>query len=164
MPEIVFDTCVLSNFALSDSLNIIKKLYAKSSYITNFVVAENIRGILKGYRELSKIKDAIREGWLKEIPLETPEEKALFETLSTALGFGEASSIAAAKVRGFIFACDDKVARKEAALLGVRLTGTVGILIKATKKRIIDRKKANEILHLMIAQGFYSPVRSIDID
>ena len=75
MPEIVFDTCVLSNFALSDSLNIIKKLYAKSSYITNFVVAENIRGILKGYRELSKIKDAIREGWLKEIPLETPEEK-----------------------------------------------------------------------------------------
>lgn len=122
MPEIVFDNCVLSNFALSGSLNIIKELYANRSFITDFVAAENIKGILKGYKELSRIKDAIRDKWLKEIILNTPEEKALFETLSVSLGFGEASSIAAAKARGFIFACDDKVARKEASLLGVRLT------------------------------------------
>jgi predicted nucleic acid-binding protein len=164
MPEIVFDNCVLSNLALSGSLNIIKELYANRSYITDFVAAENIKGILKGYKELSRIKDAIRDKWLKEIILNTPEEKALFETLSVSLGFGEASSIAAAKARGFIFACDDRVARKEASLLGVRLTGTVGILIKAVRKRIIVREKANELLNRMIAHGFYSPISSIDID
>ncbi|MBE0428212.1 MAG: DUF3368 domain-containing protein [Nitrospirae bacterium] len=164
MPEIVFDNCVLSNFALSDSLDIIKELYANRSYITDFVAAENIKGILKGYKELSRVKDAIRDKWLKEIILNTSEEKALFETLSVSLGFGEASSIAAAKARGFIFACDDKVARKEASLLGVRLTGTAGILIKAVRKRIIDREEANEILNRMITHGFYSPISSIDID
>lgn len=164
MPEIIFDNCVLSNFALSDSLNIIKRLHANHSFITDFVMAENFKGIFKGYKELAKIKNAIKEGWLKEITLKTMEEKAIFERLSVSLGFGEASSIAAAKVRGLVFACDDKAARKEAALLGVRLTGTVGILIKVIRKRIIDRNKANEILHRMIAYGFYSPVSSIDID
>lgn len=164
MPEIIFDNCVLSNFALSDSLNIIKRLYANHSYITDFVIAENIKGILKGNKGLVRTKNSIKEGWLKEITLKTVEEKTAFERLSVSLGFGEASSIAVAKVRGFVFACDDKAARKEATLLGVRLTGTVGILIKAVRKRIIDRNKANEILHRMIAYGFYSPVNSIDID
>ncbi|MEW6109404.1 MAG: DUF3368 domain-containing protein [Nitrospirota bacterium] len=164
MPEIIFDNCVLSNFALSDSLFIIKKLYARRSYITDFVAAENLKGILKGYRELSAIKDAIRDGWVREITLDSMEEKALFETLSVSLGFGEASSIAVAKVRGFVFACDDKTARKEAALLAVKLTGSAGILIKAVKKRIIDREKANEILSRMITYGFYSSISSIDID
>ncbi len=162
MPEVVFDNCVLSNFALSDSIFIIKKLYARRSYITDFVVAENLKGILKGYKELSAIKDAIRDGWVREITLDSMEEKALFETLSVSLGFGEASSIAVAKVRGFVFACDDKMARKEATLLGVKLTGTVGILIKAVKKRIIDRKRANKILSRMITYGFYSSISSID--
>lgn len=164
MPEIIFDNCVLSNFALSDSLYIIKRLYTNRSYITDFVMAENTKGILAGYRELSMIRDALREDWLKEIALGTPEEKALFETLSVSLGFGEASSIAVAKVRGFVFACDDKTARKEASLLGVKLTGTIGILIRAVRKKIVGHKKANEILSCMVKHGFYSPISSIDID
>ncbi len=161
MPDIIFDNCILSNFALSDSLNIIKTLYANASYITDFVSAENIRGILKGYSGLVRIKEAVREGWLKETTLKSREEKVLFESLSVSLGFGEASSIAAAKTRGYVFACDDKIARREASLLGVKLTGTIGILIKAVRKKAIDSKKADEILNRMISYGFYSPVNSI---
>ena len=100
MPEILFDCCVLSNFALSDSFHIIKKLYANSSYVTNFVAAENLRGILGGHNKLVRVNEAIKEGWLKEIALKGEKEKALFETLSVSLGFGEASSIAIAKTRG----------------------------------------------------------------
>ena len=67
MPEIIFDNCVLSNFALSDSLNLIKHLYSNTSYITDLVMAENIRGIIKGHRKLANIREAVREGWLREI-------------------------------------------------------------------------------------------------
>lgn len=168
MPEIIFDNCVLSNFAMSDlptgqagSLNIIKTFYADKAYITDFASAENLRGILKGYKGLIMIRDAVRDGWLKEITLKGKKEKALFESLSVSLGFGEASSIAVAKTRGFIFACDDKTARKEASLLGVKLTGTIGILIKAVRRNLVDLKQADEILNHMIAYGFYSPVGSI---
>ena len=162
MPEIIFDSCVLSNFALSDSLNIIKTLYANTSYITDFVSAENTRGILRGYNRLISIREAVRKGWLKEITLKSKEEKALFESLSVSMGIGEASSIAVAKTRGFVFACDDKVARKEASLLGVKLTGTIGILIRAVRKNIVNSKRADEILNRMIAYGFYSPVSSVE--
>lgn len=161
MPEIIFDSCVLSNFALSDSLHIIKKLYGNSSYITDFVSAENLRGILKGYSGLLKVSEAIKEGWLKEITLEGMKEKALFESLSVSLGFGEASSIAIAKTREYVFSCDDRVARREAGLLEVKLTGTIGILIKAVKKKIIKYKESDAILNRMVSNGFYSPIKSI---
>ncbi|MBA4348370.1 MAG: hypothetical protein C0415_00050 [Thermodesulfovibrio sp.] len=163
MPKIVFDNCVLSNFALSNSLHIIKKLYHNNSYATDFVAAENIRGVLKGHSRLLKIRDAIKEGWLKEIAMEGVKERALFESLSVSLGFGEASSIAVAKARGWVFACDDRAARREAVLLQVKLTGTIGILIKAVNKRIINSDKGNEILRLMIKNGFHSPINSLSL-
>ena len=134
MPKTIFDNCVLSNFALSDSLGIVKKLYANKSYVTNYVVAENMKEILKGHWILSKLKDALEEGWLKEITLKSKKEKGLFETLSVSLGMGESSSIAVAKIRSLVFACDDRVARREAEFLDKRLTGTIGILIKAVKR------------------------------
>lgn len=162
MPDVVFDNCVLSNFALSDALNILTTLYADALYITDFVSAENTRGILKGYKELMRIREAVRDGRLKEITLRSKAEKALFESLSVSMGFGEASSIAAAKSRGFVFACDDKAARREASLLGVKLTGTIGILIKAVRIKAVDLKEADKILSHMIDYGFYSPVNSIE--
>ena len=93
--------------------------------------------------------------------METKTEKALFQTLSVSLGLGEASSIAIAKTRGYVFACDDKTARREASLLEVKLTGTIGILKKAVKTKIVGPKKANRVLAKMKASGFYSPTSSI---
>ncbi|MBI4698356.1 MAG: hypothetical protein HY758_05445 [Nitrospirae bacterium] len=161
MPEIIFDNCVLSNFALSDSLYIIKKLYADTAYITDFVAAENIRGMLKGHDGLIRIKEALKNGWLKEVFIEKTIEKELFESLLLSLGFGEASSIAVAKSRDFIFACDDRAARKEAVSLGIKLTGTIGILSKALRDKIIIHKESDRILRIMISYGFYSPITSI---
>ncbi|MBM4135725.1 MAG: DUF3368 domain-containing protein [Nitrospira sp.] len=161
MPDVIFDNCVLSNFALSEAIHIIRKLYENTSFVTNFAVAENMKGIIKGYSELTKIREAIGEGWLKEVTLEGQEEKKLFESLSVSLGPGEASSLAVAKTRGFVFSCDDMVARREAKLLNIKLTGTLGILIKAVKRRLINQKEADRILARMIENGFYSPVRSL---
>jgi len=156
MPEVVLDCCVISNFALSGSRSVLHSLFSGKSYITNFVSAEISRGMQSGHRELALVKEAIKDGWLKEIASETDEEKNLLEALSVSLGFGEASSIAVAKVRGYVFACDNKVARREARLLGINLTGTIGILAQAVKKKIIDARAADACLKKMIEQGFYS--------
>jgi predicted nucleic acid-binding protein len=161
MPEIIFDTCVLSNFALSGAMPLLKKLYPQSAFISNMVVLENLRGIQKGYDSLTAVRDAVDDGWLQEVSCTAPEEKRLFATLSVSLGIGESSCIAIARYRGYIFACDDRAARKEASLCGVRLTGTVGILVKAVRVREIDLRKANSILKKMAAHGFYAPVEKI---
>ena len=69
MPEIIFDNCVLSNFAMSDSLEIIRTLYGKSACITDFVAAENMKGIAQGHKGLAAVRQALQDGWLKEITL-----------------------------------------------------------------------------------------------
>lgn len=162
MPEIVFDTCCLSNFAICDSLFILNNLYGRSVYITEFVSAEILRGVQQGHQNLTKIQDSIKEGWIGEISLITTEEKALFETLSVSLGLGEASSIAIAKTRSFRFASDDRTARREARHLDIQVTGTIGILKKAILNNHIDPEKGDVILAKMTAKGFYAPISSLE--
>lgn len=108
-----------------------------------------------------KVSGALREGWLKEVVLSSKKEKFLFEALSVSLGLGEASSIAVAKARGFVFASDDRAARREAGLLDVKLTGTLGILKKAIRNKTINLKEGNLILAKMIERGFYSSIKSL---
>jgi predicted nucleic acid-binding protein len=96
--------------------------------VTPFVNAEITKGIQAHHESLRDIKSAAKLGLIKEISLAGAEENSLFESLSRCLGSGEASRIAVAKRRGLTFASDDKVARREAARLGVKVTGTLGIL------------------------------------
>jgi predicted nucleic acid-binding protein len=130
-------------------------------FITDFVSAEILRGIQKGHKDLEKIRISVKEGWIKEAALVKKEEKSLFQTLSVSLGLGEASSIAAAKTRGFLLACDDKTARREAGLLGVKITGTLGLLKRAVLNNCISQKDGDLILKKMISKGFYSSVNSL---
>jgi len=161
MPEIIFDCCCISNFALSDSLFVLENLYDETSFVTNFVSAEILKGIQQGYEELARVREGLKEGWLKEVILNGSRERSLFEVLSVSLGLGEASSIAVAKSRGSIFACDNRAARREARLLDVKLTGTLGILKKALRDSVIDLAKGNLILTKMMDLGFYSPAKSL---
>jgi predicted nucleic acid-binding protein len=161
MPEIIFDCCSISNFALSDSLFILENLCSQSALITNFVSAEIMRGIQQGHKDLAKITDVLKEGWLREVVIKSKKEKSLYEALSVSLGLGEASSIAVAKARGFIFACDDRAARREAGLLGVKLTGTLGLLKIAVIDKIVNLNEGDLILTRMKEKGFYSSVKSL---
>jgi len=161
MPEIVCDTCVISNFALAGGLGILEGLYQDRARITDVVSMEILRGIQSGHARLESIPKAIRAGRLKECRLKTGRERALFESLSVSLGLGEASSLAVAKGRGFVFASDDRMARAEAARLGVALTGNLGILLKAVREGVCDGRAADAYLAKMIDASFFSPVRSL---
>ena len=161
MPEIIMDTCVLSNFALSQSLFILKSCYSYKIYITSFALAEIMKGIQRGYEELTEVKKALTDGWLIETHLKTAKEMELFERLIISLGTGESSSISVSKSRGFTFASDDLRARREAALLNVPLTGTIGILVKAVKSKVITVQRGETILARMKEHGFYAPISSI---
>ncbi|MHB8836620.1 MAG: DUF3368 domain-containing protein [Candidatus Methylomirabilia bacterium] len=161
-PEIVFDCCVLSNYAQAASLELIRRMYSGVACVTTVVSSENLRGIQGGHEGLTAVRDALRERWLVEIALKTRAELGQFEALSVSLGQGEASSIALAKARSLVFACDDKAARREATILGVRLTGTIGILLRAVRDKLLSRSEADALLVRMIKAGFYSPVRSLE--
>lgn len=161
MPDVIFDTVVLSNFAKAGQLELLQKMYPATACCSGFVVAEVLRGLRQGHTDLELLAQLLADGWPRQDDLATPVERRHYASISVSLGDGESSCLALAAERGYVFACDDRLARSEAARLGILLTGTVGILIKAVRVGLIDLKKANQVLKLMITAGFYSPVKKI---
>lgn len=164
MPDIIFDTNVLSNFALAGQLKLLRELYPDNACCTGFVVSEILRGLRQGHQGLESLSNAIATGWPRQEDLTTPAERRLFALISISLGDGESSCLALAAHRGYVFACDDRLARNEAVRLGVPLTGTVGILIKAVRIGAVELKEANAILRKMVKAGFYAPVKRIEAE
>lgn len=161
MPKIIFDTNVLNNFALSGQLSLLQAMYQHTARCSGYVAAEVQSGFHAGYGGLQQLSESLLDGWPPEEHCTSFEERRLFTHLSVSLGKGESSCIALAVSRGYVFACDDRLARREAERLNVCLTGTVGILIKAVRLGEIQLSKANAVLKKMIQAGFYSPVTRI---
>ncbi len=161
MPDIIFDTTVISNFAKAGELTLLRSLYPDNASCSGFVATEVLRGFQQGHADLEALVQLLAIGWPRQEELHSMIERQLFASISISLGDGESSCIALAAQRGYLFACDDRLARSEAIRLAIPLTGTVGILIKAVRSSTIDLKKANAILKRMTQAGFYAPVKRI---
>ncbi len=90
------------------------------------------------------------------------EEIELYNSLRVRLEEGEASCLAIAKKRSLKFPTDDYDARKVANIIGIPVSGTVGVLTLCVKRGMLFKEQGNEILKNMILKGFYSPVESLD--
>jgi predicted nucleic acid-binding protein len=160
---IIFDATILSNFARIGQTSWLERVYA-SRACTTLMVAEEIRqGVEAGYRALDSIERALRPaGWLPVVGPETTEEQILYLDLLSSLGSGEASCLAIAKMRDMVLATDDRAARQKAAEQGVRVTGTLGILIRLVRDGHLSLPEANGCLAEMVQQGYRSPVEQLD--
>lgn len=163
---IVFDNTVLSNFALADQLSILESLYRGRACTTLMVVEEIWRGIEAGYTNLLPLESILHplspSGWMDIFELTSDREQTLFIDLLSTLDSGEAACLALAVERGLILASDDLAVRRAATRLGVKLTGTVGILLRAIREEMIPLQAANHILGRMIAQRYRAPVERLD--
>jgi predicted nucleic acid-binding protein len=165
-PSLIFDTTVLSNFAAVGQIPLLEPLYRGNACTTLMVLEEILRGLDAGYEYLRSARDAMVSpspaGWLPILAIETAEEQALYGELSPALGAGEASCVAAAITRGLTLASDDLAARRMAAKRDVRLTGTIGILVRLVREDRLSLVEANAILAQMIKLRYRSPVERVD--
>ena len=164
--RVVLDATVLSNFAMAGQIQLLRRLYRGRACTTIMVVTEIQRGIDAGYRKLESVEGILLSlqptGWLPVLALESAEAQALYLQLSASLGSGEASCLAVAVTRGLVLATDDLAARRRATQRGVRLTGTIGILVRLAREGHLPLNEANRILTQMIALRYRSPVASLD--
>jgi predicted nucleic acid-binding protein len=168
---IIFDNTVLSNFALAQVFYILQRLYTGRAFIGKAVQREIQAGIdsastytnLQNRTKLQEINQALAEGWLQRAsdvvnPNDDAVELRLTIEYSQRFGAGESEAMAIALNRNWIFASDDGNARKFAQERGIRLTGTLGILIKAVKNKILCLSLADAIHAQMIDEGYRSPL------
>lgn len=161
MPDIkwVFDTVSLSNFIFSEATSILEKRYKGRACITREVFNEISTGI-STYPKLKMIDDLIDNQVFSIISL-SKSEHSMFRELIGNLGRGEASCIAAAKIRSLIVVTDDRAARNVCVQKNIPLTGTIGISKAAVVDGQVTLSQANEIHQKMVDSGFYSPIKNL---
>ncbi|MGH8000725.1 MAG: nuclease [Brasilonema sp.] len=168
---IIFDNTVLSNFALTQVFYVLQRLYAGRAFVGKAVQREIQAGInsasksasLKNRTKLEEINQALDDGWLQTPPDEVnPNDDAVELRLtleySQRFGAGESEAMAIARNRNWVFASDDGAARNFAKERGIRLTGTLGILVKAVKSKILCLSLADVIHAQMVDEGYRSPL------
>ena len=136
MPEkAIVDTSVLIALERNDMLNVLCKIYS------HIVLPEAV---------ISEFGPLLIECYSSE-KVESTLVGLLVSDLN--LGRGEAESIALVSQTGLRLVLDDLKARKAAVNLGLKVTGTIGILMKAESSALIDSayEKARELRD----KGFY---------
>ena len=158
--KVIANTTVISNFAAVGRLDLIHDLLTEV-YISTDVYGEIQDGVTEGADHYAGIEGHIYpfalDGWLHLTPLQGDEELRLFSRLPAALHRGEASCLAIAAQRSWLFITDDARARKAARALDVPIYGTLGLLIEAVKVALLAASEADTLLSQMIALGYRSP-------
>lgn len=162
--SVISNTTVISNFASVGRLDLLQRLFP-TLYISVEVLSEIQDGLNEGYTFYRDIERVIHplsdEGWIQLTGMSGIEELHTYGTLPSRLHPGEASCVAIAIHRKWLFLSDDLAARNQARQKSVRISGTIGCLILAIEQSICEIVDANILLRRMIQQGFYSPVTDL---
>jgi predicted nucleic acid-binding protein len=164
--SIIANTTILSNFAAIERFDLLRLIYTQL-YISTDVYAEIEEGALAGYNYLAELERHVQpfasDGWIVLTSPSTPDEIARMVALPTQLHRGEASSLAIAAERGWLFLTDDRSARRVAQAQGVRISGTLGCLLRGIQQQHWSIEATNQWLALMIAEGYRSPVDDLQL-
>jgi len=129
---IISDSSPLISLALIEKLSLLEKLY-KEIYVPTAVYEEVIRSDKPFSNELKQfLNDKTK----------SVSNKMAVEILLSDIGAGEAEAIVLAlEQQPDIILIDDLKARKFAKIKGLRIIGTIGILLEAKKEGLIKEIK-----------------------
>lgn len=135
-----------------NKLNLLKELFKEITMPKEVYEEVVIKGKEERYFDVIAIEAGIKEGWIK-IKEEKIEKD--IEDLILELDLGERALISLAKkLKPSLLIIDDASARAIAESMGFNVKGTLYILLKAYKKRIISKKEAKELINRLIILGF----------
>jgi predicted nucleic acid-binding protein len=154
---LLLDTTVLSNFVKVGHFSLLREIFPATIRIATQVCDELKAGGLD-----SAILEGVAAAWLRLVAPESERELSLYREYSQNLGAGESASLAIAICRSWAMATDDRAARQAARTAGVRLTGSVGILIAAVRANILTQAEGDTLLRNMRRQGFHFPISNLD--
>ncbi len=140
---------VVSNSTPLIALSRISKLGLLKEYFgETYIPREVYDEVVTRGGHLSGAKEVASSEWIKVVDV---NNKVAVESLGLVLGKGEAEAIVLAKEKGDLLIIDDGDGRRTAESLDIKITGTIGILLLASKDGKLDLKKT---LDELIETGF----------
>lgn len=153
----VLDATVLSNFAYLDRVSALQVL---SRPIAVPAVRDEVAAGAEAYPYLRNAVTALSD----TIPVVDVDDdsRALRDELADQLDRGEAVSFVIAEIHDGLLVTDDGAARALARERGVRLTGTIGVLIELVEVGDIDESTTDTWLKRLIDETDYrAPSREL---
>ena len=142
MRKVVANTTPLIALAEIDQLELLHKLYGV------ILIPEAVMEEIEREPARSLVMNA---DWIKQSPITHPEQKTLYKA---RLHAGEVEVIILAlEEKADLVIMDDNTAKKTAKFLGLNVTGTLGILVKAKQEGII--KEVAPLLKSLTGNGFF---------
>jgi predicted nucleic acid-binding protein len=150
---ILADTTVLSNFAQVGRQDLLQQAFPGLS------APRTVREELSAGERLGRVPRG-DWSWLKLVELSEAESLRAAD-LERHLQAGEAACLALVEARGGLVVTDDSAARRLGSVLNLRISGTLGALVRLVRQEILSLPQADVLLAEMMARGYRSPVRSL---
>jgi predicted nucleic acid-binding protein len=135
---------------------LLKKLFGEV-IIPEEVYREAIeRGLQEGFSDALAIKECVEQGWIRVSKLDEKEIKLCQKMIEHAfeIHLGEAQAIILARETGALLLMDESSGRAFAEALGLKVRGTLYVLMKALIEELLDRAEAKEMVLALVDKGF----------
>jgi len=153
---IVSDTSPLIWLSKMGKLDLLKKLFGEV-VIPEEVFKESVdRGLREGFSDALIIKECFDQGWIRVSKLNEKEVKLSQKIVEHAfeIHLGEAQAIILAREMGVLLLMDESSGRAFAETWGLKVKGTVYVIMEALRKELLSRDEAKEATLQLTSKGF----------
>lgn len=145
MRKVIVNSTPLIALGKAGKLNVLKEMYGE------IIIPEAVFGEVTAKDDIARRLLLNNESWIKVQTISDSLEKKMYRS---RLHEGEVEVMILAREKNAdLVIIDDYAARKTAEYLGLKLTGTVGVLIKAKQSGIIDN--IMPVIQTMEQNGIY---------
>ena len=114
------------------------------------------RGLQEGFSDALTIKECVDQGWIKISKLNEREIKLCEKMMEYAfeIHLGEAQTIILARKINALLLMDESSGRAFAETLGLKVKGTLYVIMKALREDLLDKVEAKEMVLALVSKGF----------
>ncbi|MEM3090779.1 MAG: DUF3368 domain-containing protein [Candidatus Bathyarchaeia archaeon] len=137
-------------------ISLLQKLFGEV-IIPDEVYKEAVeRSLQEGFSDALAIKECIDQGWIKISRLDERGTKLCEKIMKHAfeIHLGEAQAILLARNARVLLLMDESSGRAFAETLGLKVKGTLYVIMKALREELLDKAEAKEIVLELVSKGF----------
>jgi predicted nucleic acid-binding protein len=146
MPRVIVNSTPLIILSNINQLNLLKDLYSEI-YIPETVFKEVTEKADSACQQIKENTD-----WIHVCKIKDESQKRMYQAKLHA-GEVEVMILAQEKPVSDLVILDDNAAKKTAKFLGLKVTGSLGVILKAKKTGLI--KEVAPLMNQLISNGFY---------
>lgn len=153
---VISDTSPLIWLAKVGKITLLKDLFGEVIIPQEVYIEAVEKGLQYGFTNAQTIKECINEGWIKLSKLNSKDQSILQKISEHAseIHSGETQAIVLAREMKLLLLMDESAGRTFAEAWGLKVKGTIYVIISALRKGLISETQAKETVLTMVTKGF----------